>query len=483
MTIVEQLAAWLVEQRGDAAREAMAPGTAAHDRALDAIRDTVGCMVAGAGDEGAYSVRKTALGYGRGDCTVFGELDKALAPFAALANGMSAHVLDYDDNYTPGITHASAVLVPALFAVAEHEGASGEALIRAYICGLEMHAALGQGIGREHYDIGWHNTSTVGCVGTAAACAWLLGLDADGIAHAMSLAISQASGAKVQFGSAGKPFHAGMAAHNAVLACELARNGLRGRLEAIEGERGLSALYAGRPDPDWNAIIGALGKPLAIEEFGLSPKLYPCCGSAHKALDGVLALRAEHGFSASDVAEVDTLVGYGNKRNLCYPDPQQEMEARFSMQYCVAVALLNGKLSLADFTPTAVHRPAVRAVLPLIKMRAHEPGAEGDDTTKRLPHEVTVKLKDGRELHCSVTQARGAISNPFDEADKQAKFTDCCAKFLTSDDFGRLDSALGKLHELDSLKDLTRHAIFSAGCDHGERFGAVPVAALSAASD
>ena len=245
------------------------------------------------------------------------------------------------------------------------------------MCGLEMHAALGQGIGRGHYDVGWHNTSTVGCIGTAGACAWLLGLDANGIAHAMSLGISQASGAKVQFGSPGKPFHAGMAAHNAVLASDLARNSRRGRLEAVEGERGLSALYAGRPDPNWQENIGNLGKPLAIEAFGLSPKLYPCCGSAHKALDGVLALRKEHGISASDIAEVDTLVGYGNLRNLCYPDPQQEMEARFSMQYCVAIALLNGKLSLADFTPSAVHRSEVRELLPRIQMRAHEAGAEG----------------------------------------------------------------------------------------------------------
>ena len=106
MTILEQLAAWLVEQRSGAARASMGSGTLAHARALDAVRDTIACMVAGAGDEGAHAVRKTALGYGRGDCTVVGELDKALAPFAAMANGMSAHVLDYDDNYSPGLTHA-----------------------------------------------------------------------------------------------------------------------------------------------------------------------------------------------------------------------------------------------------------------------------------------------------------------------------------------------------------------------------------------
>ena len=191
-------------------------------RARDGIYDVVACMVAGAGDAGSARVRATIAPYGSGHATVIGGRDEASAPWAALANGMAAHALDFDDNYIPAYTHATAVLIPALLAVAEEIDASGEQLVDAYIVGLEMHCAIGRGVNRAHYDRGWHGTSTVGCIGTAAACGRLLGLDADQMTQAISLAVSMASGPKVQFGTMAKPFHAGMGAKNAVLAAHLA---------------------------------------------------------------------------------------------------------------------------------------------------------------------------------------------------------------------------------------------------------------------
>ncbi len=463
MNVTERLARWVADVEPIDTPIAVS-------RAVDAVRDTVACMVAGAGDEAAHAVRETVAGYGPGPATVVGARDGAPAPWAALANGMSAHVLDYDDNYLPGLTHASAVLVPALIALAEERGASGRQVIDAYIVGLEAHAVLGRGMGRTQYDLGWHSTSTIGCVGTAAACARLLGLDQTGVVNAISLGVSMASGAKVQFGSPGKPFHAGMAAHDAVLAATLAAAGVQGRPDAIEGERGFRDLYAGDPDSDWAALLDGLGKPPAIESFGLAPKLYPCCGSAHKVLDGVLALRAAHGFEAADVASVEALVGHGNQRNLCYPDPRQEMEARFSLNYCVAVALLHGRVVLADFTPRAVQRAAVRRLMPLVSMRARAPDAQSEDPTERQPHEVTITLQDGQVLSKRITWARGTLHNPFGPADVAAKFQDCCEGFLAPEDFAAARDALGRLAAIASVGDLTRHLRFDAGGDRGERF-------------
>lgn len=465
MGITETLAGW-------AAETPEIESALALSRARDGIYDAVACMVAGAGDEGAAVLRSTVARYGAGGATVFGSPEKSPAPWAALANGMAAHALDFDDNYHPGLTHASAVLVPALLALAEETDASGGALVDAYIVGLEIHGAIGRGFGRNHYDLGWHSTATVGCIGTAAACGRLLGLDRRAMANAISLGVSMASGAKAQFGSMGKPFHAGMAAQNAVLAAQLAADGFQARPDAIEGQRGFCDLYAGTEDRDWTEILAALGAPLDIEAHGLAPKLYPCCGSAHRVLDAVLGLRAAEGFAAEDVAAVNTRVGYGNKRNLCYDDPTQEMEARFSMNYCVAVALLFGRVSLSDFTPDAVHRPEVRALLPLVSMAATEPGAEGDDPTKRLPHEVTIELRDGRVLQESVLWPRGTIHNPFDEADLAAKFRDCCEGFLSAGDLETVQEQLRALQTLPSVRALTRHLGFVAGVDHGERFAA-----------
>ena len=463
MEVTKAMAAWSAETPKITSDIAI-------QRAQHAIQDIVACTVAGAGDEGAARVRATISSYGGGPATVFGAMVKAPTPWAALANGVAAHALDFDDNYLPGFTHATAVLIPALFALAEEIGASGEQLIDAYIVGLEMHSAIGRGVNRAHYDMGWHATSTVGCIGTAAACGRLLGFDRERMTHTISLGVSMASGAKVQFGTMCKPFHAGMAAKNAVLAAQLAANGLQARDVALEGSLGFRELYGGAEAQGWSDIVPNLGKPLAIEAFGLAPKRYPCCGSAHRVLDVVLDLRNQYGFAAEDVVKVEALVGFGNKRNLMYDNPIQEMEARFSMNYCVAVALLNGRLSLSDFTPQAVHRPEVQALLPKVTMIAHDRGAEGADPTIGLPHKVSITLKDGRILTGSTTWPKGTIHNPFDASDLRDKFRDCCEGFLAPSGFNTVQEILENLMDLDSVRQLTRHLVFETEVDRGERF-------------
>ena len=467
MTVAGTLARW-------AAETAITESTVALTRARQGIWDTIGCVVAGAGDTGAARVRATVAPWGTGPATVIGARRKAPAPWAALANGMAAHVLDYDDNYHPASTHASAVLVPALLALGEEIGASGACFLDAYVIGSEVQAAVAQGVNRIHYDSGWHGTSTVGTIGTAAACARLLGLDAEAMTNAISLGASMASGTKVQFGSMAKPYHAGMAAQNAVLAAGLAANGVTGRGDALEGRLGFRALYAGPRSPGWKSVLPGLGNPLYIEKYGLAPKLYPCCGSAHRTLDGLLELRRRHGFGAADVAAVETLVGFTNNRNLMYPDPRNEMEARFSMHYCVAVALLFGRLSLADFTPRAVGRPRVRRLLPLTSMRGRPQKDENNDPAKRKPVLVKVRLKDGQVLRTRVQYARGTVFRPFDDGDLEGKFRDCVEGFLAPGAIAATERALARLGSLKSVRGLTRHLVFQAGADRGERFEGRP---------
>lgn len=464
--VTSRIAEWVASANIDLQGDLLA-------RARNGLTDTIGCMVAGAGDESAGAVRRTALMYAGAaaeSASVFGSVRRAPAPWAALANGMAAHALDYDDVFSPGSNHASAVLVPALLAAGETSGASGARLLQAYAVGLEVQAVLGRGIGRGHYDVGWHNTSTIGCIGGAAACAHLLGLDAERTRHAISLSVSMAGGPKVQFGSPAKPMHAGLAAQHAVLAADLARNGMQAHPEAIEGERGFTDLFHGASDTDWAGLLAELGQPLAIESFGLSPKFYPCCGSTHRALDGVLELRAAHDIRVEDVASVRTLVAYGNARNLCYPDPTQEMEARFSMNYCVAVALHFGRVSLSDFTVLSVQRPEIRATMPLVTMEARPADAEGSDPASRLPHEVTITLKDGRVVSTSVLNAKGSSLNPLTAEDVTAKFNDCCEGFLEPSALARAQEALARVEQLDTLDELTRHLGFEATADRGERF-------------
>lgn len=438
---IETIAVW--------SHSAAAFSPLARRRAIEAITDTIGCMVAGVDDFSTRAVRGAVAAQisATGESPVIGG-GRAPAATAALVNGTAAHALDYDDNFHPAISHASAVLVPALLSAAAPLRVSGRALVDAYLVGLEAQAAVGFGVNPSHYTVGWHSTSTCGAIGTAAGVSRLMGLDADATARAMSIAVSTASGIKGQFGTPAKPFHAGMAARNAVEAGAFGSAGLSGRLDILEAPQGFRDLFGGPDAIGWDAM--ALGSPLAIESHGVIPKRHPCCGSTHYVVDMVLDLRAQHGFTATDVASLDCLVGIANARNLSYADPQDEMQARFSMHYCVALALSQDRIGLADFTLAQIARPEIRRLLTLTTMtarsREEELAASG-----RLPHEVVIRLKDGSELKAERSYAKGSIADPFDDNDRAAKFADCCAR-LGGDATAELFGALARL---DDQPDLT----------------------------
>ena len=414
--------------------------------AKDAIKDIVACMIAGGHDEATLRVARAARGWGPGACSVVGQAAKFSAPVAALINGTAAHALDYDDNFHPMAGHATAVLAPAIFAVAEARGASGHAVLDAYAVGLEVQARIGEGVNLVHYERGWHSTSTIGTFGAAAACARLLGLDAQGVAAALSLAFSMAGGSKLQFGTMAKPMHAGLAAQHGVMAADLAAAGVKGIAEPLEGPWGFRDLFAGASSPGFSAR--PFRAPLAVERYGLKAKLHPCCASAHCALDALLALRAEHGFGPEAVERIDVLVNRMSYDNLMYPNPRTELEARFSMHWCIAVALLQGRLGLADFSAEALGRKAVRASLTRIAMRHTAPGRElALMDNGREPAMVSVLLKDGRRLERYAPHAKGTLQSPATAKELDAKFADCA---------GNHPALRAMLERFEELPDLRR---------------------------
>lgn len=412
--------------------------------AIDAIIDTIGCIVAGNRD-GAPAAVKAAHAdvpaQGRSDLVGGG---RAFAAQAAMLNGVSAHALDFDDNFGPGMSHASAVMVPALIALGQQKNVDGRRLVDAYLAGLEAQALVGQGVRPRHYTVGWHGTSTVGPIGSALGTAVIAGLSTDLSVMAMSLAVSTASGPKGQFGTSAKPFHAGVAARNAVEAALYAQAGLRGRADILEHPQGFGALFAGDEPPHWTIPGPDTAHVISVE--GLAPKLHPCCGSTHNAIDMIHDLRHEHGFGPGDVDHIQLIVGLANYRNLAYPDPQDEMEGRFSMQYCVARALHQDVLRLEDFTPEAVQDPKMRALFAKIEMTVM-PEVE-ERAALKPAHKAVVTLKDGRVLRTERAHARGTIAAPLSEAAKRAKFVDCLG--------GRPDAAgfYDRLLDMDSLPDL-----------------------------
>lgn len=448
MSVLETLAAWTTSREHKWSDVVL-------DRAMHAFGDTIACMVAGGADPVSIKVAQGIDAWGVGAATVVGTQRKAPAPWAAMVNGTAAHVLEIDDNFYPALTHASAVLVPALIALGEEIDASGMDLLDAYVVGLELHATLGRGVNRSHYFAGWHPTATVGCIGTAGACARLLKLDVAQTVAAMSIAVSMASGNKAQFGTEAKSFQCGMSASNAIVAARLAASGLQGNPEVLEDPQGFLSLYGGPAPRGWEEPLKKLGNPLALEEFGLAPKRHACCGSAHNAIDCVLDLKREHGFAPNEVESIDILVGASNKKNLRYDDPQDEFQARFSMHYNIALALLQGTVTLADFTPDAVQRKAVRDLFRLTHLKARAFEDEPKDPDDRPPHIVKITLKDGRTFETQRVYARGLIQDPYTDDERLAKIVACCQPWMPAGALASLVDQLAAFRGLPSVRSLT----------------------------
>lgn len=450
MTALETLAAWIADAPRDHGPVALA-------RARVAFLDTLGCMLAGAGDPAAESVRRTVAAWGEGPCTIVGTETRAPAPWAALANGTAAHALDFDDHEEPGATHPSAVLVPALLALGETRRSPGRDLLDAYIAGFEIIVRLGEAVNLSHYHRGWHSTATLGALGAAAAGARLLKLDGKEAGHAIGLASSMAAGFKAQFGTMAKPLHAGLAAKAGVVSASLAAEGMTGSPRVLDGEWSLLSLMAGTEAAGFDGPLRSLGAPLAIESYGLVVKPYPCCGYIHGTLDGLLELRRAGSLSAGDIAGVTARIPGRNAEILPYARPESPSEARFSLQYCAAVAALTGSLTVADFTPEAVARPEVRAWLPKVALETHPIHDRSSDLALREPDVVTLQLSGGGERRIEVTQVRGTPDRPLGDAELSAKFRACAAGRLSGAQAAAAEAAVSGLEEVAEVGEVMRH--------------------------
>lgn len=386
-----------------------------------ALIDTFGCIVAGAYDEATSAARHLAFNTSSGKCTAVSLSHRVSAEYAALVNGVAAHALDYDDNFIPATTHASAVLVPALLAVTEEIDCTIVELLKAYIVGLEVQAWLGQLMNPEHYSRGWHGTATIGAVGAAAACAKLGGADEDTVLNAVSLATSMASGSKKQFGSMAKPLHAGLAARAGVLSYKLAMAGFEGNPEPILGKWGFLELFGCEDALPTSKNFSEL----AIMRYGLAQKRFPCCASAHRSLDSLQKLKEEFCFDASELISITAELPKSNADNLRFARPETVEEARFSLHYCLAVLLHSGSLSLSDLTDAAIKRSHLHDTMEKIEMVSVDQVETGN--IWGVPAKIRVVLTEGREFFDTCYAPVGTIENPMPHNQLHEKVAECVA--------------------------------------------------------
>ena len=446
MTIAAALA-----ERIAAVRYEHLPPEAVH-WAKVAILDTIGCTLAGAMEPCARIVdRVTTAGASAGPCLIFGTNRRTAPLDAALINGTAAHALDYDDVSNTLGGHPSAPIVPALFALAETRGADGRAFIAAFVTGFETETRIASGVNFHHYEKGWHPTATLGVFGATAACCHMLGLPPERIAVALGLATSFASGVKANFGTMTKPLHVGHCSRNGLLAALLAADGFTANPGALEHKQGFLLVFNGAGNFNAEAITRGWADPWDIVQPGVGIKQYPCCGSTHPAVDAMLMLVRAHDLTPGMVERVDS---WTHPRRLAHtnrPVPTSDLDAKFSVQYCLARALIDRAVKLEHFFDDTYRDAAVQALLPRIYAAPH-PEMRMDNSGEHFGAEVRVTLTDGRVLTQRVGQAIGrGAANPLPLELLEAKFLDCASRALPEAKARRLLAVLRGIETVGNL--------------------------------
>ena len=408
------------------ARAAVPPAARAAARA--AVLDTVGVTLAGSVEPAPRLVRDVARAEGGATrCGILGVAERTGAGWAALANGTAAHALDFDDMCFVSLAHPSAPLVAAGLAAAELADAGGAALLDAYCVGFEIEAVLGRVMNPTHYEQGWHATATLGTIGAAATAVRLLGQDAQTAACCMAIAASEASGLKESFGTMVKSLHAGLAGRNGVLAALLAEAGLAASDRAVDGPQGLLVAMQARRHELGDAGA-ALGRVWEIVDGGITVKLYPSCAATHPTIETLIDLRAEHRFVADEVEAIDIGVDAVTPTVLIHDRPTEGLEAKFSMHFCAAAAVADGRVDIQTFE-TGLADPLIRRLLSRVTMRV-DPSVGGDQPAL-TEASVTVRLADGRSFNRRVRGARGYPSRPPTAEELDRKFRACAERAVT----------------------------------------------------
>ena len=421
-----------------------------------AIIDTIGVSLAGSVEPCAANLLRTpGVAEAPGPCTLIGTDRKTSALDATFFNGTASHALDYDDFSQPMGGHQSAPVVAPLLAVAEDRHLSGAQLIQSYVLGVETEIRLARAVNFHHYDKGWHPTATLGVFGAAAAVGHMIGLDQDRLAVALAIAASFASGVKANFGTMVKPLHVGQSARNGLLAVLLAEAGYDANPGVLEHKQGFLNAFNGPGNYDTDKIFDRWADPLEVTGQSMGLKQFPCCGSTHPAIAMMLALRQHHGIRAEDVARIEVMPHRRRLPHTDNPDPRTPLQAKFSVQYAVARALLDGAVRLTDFEGDAPFDPRIQALLPRITAFPH-PDME-DDAAAQFSAEVRVTLNDGHVVSRRVDDMAGrGGDNPMSSDELWTKFEDCARRALPKHDIMPLFERLETLEKVADIRDVTR---------------------------
>ncbi len=435
--------------------------------ATNHLVDGIAVMLSGATEESGAIVRAHLREVGgTPQATVLGSALRVPLQQAAWANGTAGHAMDYDDTQLATdpqsvyglLTHPTVPALAGALAAAEGAGASGAALLDAYIVGVEVECRIADAINPRHYRDGFHSTATMGGFGAAAAAARLYGCDLDTTLRAFGLAASMSAGLRENFGTMTKPFHAGRAAENGLFAVLLARRGWTAAKNIFEAKRGFYSAAAGGFDA--SKITGKLGRPYFFIEPGISIKPYPSGSLSHPAQDVLLDLVRAHDVRPDHVERIDVGVNSHVPNALIYSRPTTALEGKFSLQFQMAIGVLDRAAGIAQFVDARVRDPRTRALMERVFVHV-DPEIEALGYNE-MRMTVAITLKDGRRLFERADAAKGHPRKPMSRDDLREKFMDCAALVMPA---GRAEALLAHLWDIrliDRVADLASMFVGSA---------------------
>ncbi|KAI2467911.1 2-methylcitrate dehydratase PrpD [Annulohypoxylon bovei var. microspora] len=438
------------------------------DAAVKSIYNWAGCAIGGFAQDAPQIALNTTVAAGFGGPATSSILglngsvsDEAYgeafadAQYAAFINGIASHVDDYDDTHLATVIHPTGVVASALLAITEARSqsdrdggptaVSGSDFLTAFVAGIEAELHLGRSVFPEHYDVGWHITSTTGSIGAAVAVSKLLGLDTEHTQQAIGIASTQVIGMQAFFGSMTKSFHIGRATQSGLLAALLAQNGYTSSLTALEDQYGWLHVVSTRENA--SAEFAQLGQTWEIEANTFKP--FPCGIVMHPTIDGAIQLHNESAtqgkaLTADAVRSVDLRVNPEVLVLTGQTDPQTGLAGKFSIYHAAAVGLLYGAATPAQFTDAVVLDPAVVGMRQLVNVTTD--AAVAEDAAY-----VNVTFADGTTLGKYVEHAIGSLANPLTVDDLKTKFMDQVTKQIGG---ARAEKAYAAFTNIGNMTDV-----------------------------
>lgn len=433
--VTRTLARYVVQARWDDIPEAV------RNEARRSLLNWMGCAVGGSRHETldrALAALKPLSGPAQS--TVIGRVDRLDMLHAALMNGISSHVFDFDDTHLKTIIHPAGPVASAILALAETRPVDGAAFLLAFILGVEVECRIGNAVYPAHYDIGWHITGTAGVFGAAAACGKLLGLDEQGMLWALGIAGTQSSGFREMFGTMCKSFHPGRAAQNGLTAALLAANGFTSSNRVLEAPRGFCNVMS--TARDYAAITEGLGQSFEIALNTYKP--FACGIVIHPTIDGCVQLREEHGLTGAEIERIDLRVDPLVLELTGKRTPQLGLEGKFSVYHSAAVAIIYGRAGEEEYSDAVVRDPRVTELRDRVQAVA-EDGIREDEAY------VTILLKDGRVITRHVEHAIGSLERPMSDAQLDDKFRGLAEPVLGRD---RAEALIELCRRADTLTEM-----------------------------